>query len=258
MDAATARRASPHSRSRAPETDRIKHANNIIVAKQIEKKHSLAIRWLHWINFPLLAMMIWSGMLIYWANPVYSLYLGSYELVRFFPGWFNEALGIPYRLAEGLQLHFFFMWLFAANGFIYAAYLAISGEWRAIVPVPSSVKRAAQVALFDARLSRTRPPQGKYNDAQRIAYTTVMAMGAGSVLTGLAIYKPLQLAWLTALFGGYEWARWFHFWLTMLFVLFFAVHVVQVVLAGWRNFRSMITGIDIVEAGPDKEVANEG
>ncbi|MBK9528142.1 MAG: cytochrome b/b6 domain-containing protein [Acidobacteria bacterium] len=218
------------------------------MAKQLEKKHPLAIRWMHWINFPLLTLMIWSGMLIYWANPVYSIYIGNYELFKFFPPWFNDFFGIPFRLAEGLQLHFFFMWLFATNGVAYVIYTIASGEWRAIVPVPSSLKRAPLVALHDAHIVKEKPPQGKYNDAQRIAYTSVILMGVGSLLSGLAIYKPLQLAWLTAAFGGYQWARWIHFWLTVSFVAFFAVHVIQVVLAGWSNFRSMITGYDIVDA----------
>ncbi len=219
--------------------------------KQLEKKHPLAVRWFHWINFPLLAMMIWSGMLIYWANPVYRINIFGYELFRFFPAWFNEYLGIPFRLAEGLQLHFFFMWLFATNGVVYVIYTVVSGEWRAIVPLPASFKRAPIVALHDAHIVKAKPPQGKYNDAQRIAYTSVILMGAGSLFSGLAIYKPLQLAWLTALFGGYEWARWIHFWLTISFVLFFLVHVIQVILAGWRNFRSMITGYDVVDAVDD-------
>ena len=218
------------------------------MAKQLEKKHPLAVRWMHWINFPLLTLMIWSGMLIYWANPVYAIHIGNYELFKFFPPWFNDFFGIPFRLAEGLQLHFFFMWLFIVNGVIYVIYTIVSGEWRAIVPVPSSLKRAPLVALHDAHIVKIKPPQGKYNDAQRIAYTSVIMMGIGSLLTGLAIYKPLQLAWLTAAFGGYEWARWIHFWLTISFVAFFAVHVIQVVLAGWGNFRSMITGYDIVDA----------
>lgn len=220
------------------------------MAKQLEKKHSLATRWMHWINFPLLAMMIWSGLLIYWANPIYGIRLFGYEQFGFFPAWFNEALGIPFRLAEGLQLHFFFMWLFAANGVAYVFYTIFSGEWRSIVPVPSSLKRAAQVALYDARIVKQKPAQGKYNDAQRIAYTSVIVMGALSVLSGLAIYKPLQLAWLTTLFGGYQWARWLHFWLTIMFVLFFVVHIVQVAIAGWRNFQSMITGHEVVDTEP--------
>lgn len=219
--------------------------------KQLERKHTLATRWMHWINFPLLAMMVWSGLLIYWANAVYSVKIGGYELFHFFPQWFWDTLGIPYRLAEGLQIHFFFMWLFAANGAAYVIYTFASGEWRSLLPIAGSFRRAARVALHDAHVVKTLPPQGKYNDAQRIAYTLVILMGAGSIITGLAIYKPLQLAWLTSLLGGYEWARWEHFWLMVLFVLFFAVHVIQVVLAGWGNFRSMIMGYDIVEAQPD-------
>lgn len=219
--------------------------------KQLEKKHPLAVRWLHWVNFPLLAMMIWSGMLVYWANPVYRISIFGYELFKFFPTWFNDFFGIPFRLAEGLQLHFFFMWPFAVNGVIYVIYTIVSGEWRAIVPIPASLKRAPLVALHDAHIVKIKPPQGKYNDAQRIAYTSIIVMGAGSVLTGLAIYKPTQLAFLTALFGGYEWARWIHFWLTISLVLFFLVHVIQVILAGWGNFRSMITGHDIVNAVDD-------
>ena len=225
------------------------------MAKQLETKHPLAVRWLHWVNFPLLSMMIWSGMLIYWANPIYSIYVGGYRLFAFFPAWFNEAIGIPFRLAEGLMLHFFFMWLFAVNGVMYVIYTIVSGEWRAIVPIPSSLKRAVSVALYDAHILKAKPPQGKYNDAQRIAYTSVIVMGAGSVLTGLAIYKPLQLAWLTSLFGGYALARWLHFWLTIGFVMFFAVHVFQVILAGWSNFRSMITGREIVES--EEQIAVE-
>ena len=230
-------------------------ARLLTVAKQLEKKHSLAIRWLHWINFPLLAMMIWSGLLIYWANPVYGVWLGSCELLHFFPQWFYDYLGIPFRLADGLQRHHFWMWLFAANGAIYVIYLVFSGEWRALLPVPGSFRRALQVTLHDAHLVKELPPQGKYNDAQRIAYTSVILMGAGSVLTGLAIYKPLQASAFTALFGGYEWARWIHFWLTIGFCLFFAVHIVQVVLAGWPNFRSMVSGYDIVDAGDADKAA---
>ena len=218
------------------------------MAKQLEKKHDLTTRWMHWLNFPLLTAMIWSGILIYWANPVYGIRLVGYELFKFFPVWFNDYLGIPFRLAEGLQLHFFFMWFFAVNGLIYIIYTIISGEWRALLPIPASFKRAPLVALHDAHIVKKLPPQGKYNDAQRIAYTSIILMGAGSVVTGLAIYKPAQLSWLTSLLGGYEWARWEHFWLMIGYVLFFVVHIVQVALAGWANFRSMITGYDVVDA----------
>lgn len=218
------------------------------MAKKLERKHPLAVRWLHWINFPLLFLMIWSGILIYWANAVYKIELFGYELFRFFPKGFYEYFNIPFRLAEGIQLHFFFMWFFIVNGVLYVAYTIFSGEWRALLPVPGSFKRALQVTLYDLHLSRYHPPQGKYNDAQRIAYTSVILMGAGSLLTGLAIYKPTNFSWLTAVFGGYEWARWLHFWLTVSYVLFFAVHIAQVVRAGWNNFQSIITGYEKVTA----------
>jgi len=67
-----------------------------------------------------------------------------------------------------------------------------------------------------------------------------------------AAYKSVQLAWLTTLLGGYEWARWEHFWLTVGYVLFFLVHITQVVRAGWNNFRAMITGHELapVEEAP--------
>ena len=94
-------------------------------------------------------------------------------------------------------------------------------------------------------MSKVEPPRRKFNGAQQLAYTSVVLMGAGSLATGLAIYKPTQLAWLTNLLGGYEWARWEHFWLTLGYVAFFFVHISQVVRAGWNNFRAMVTGFEI-------------
>ena len=215
--------------------------------KSLEKKHPLAVRWFHWINFPLLALMIWSGLLIYWANAVYRVGFGTITLFHLFPQGFYEALGIPYRLAEGMALHFFFMWFFAINGLLYVLYTLVSGEWRHLLPNRRSLREAIEVTLYDLGLTRSHPPRRKYNGAQQIAYTTVILMGAGSLLTGLAIYKPVQFAWLTALLGGYEWARWEHFWLTIGYVLFFLVHIVQVARAGWNNFRAMVTGYEIRE-----------
>lgn len=221
----------------------------------IEKKHPLAIRWMHWINFPVLAVMIWSGLLIYWADSdhavehpheVYRIGLGSFTLLRLFPPWFYEHLHLTFQLARGMGYHFFFMWLFAINGIVYVVYTALSGEWRALAPDRKSFGEALQVLLHDLHLSKAHPPRRKYNGAQRIAYSLVILMGFGSLVTGLAIYKPTQLGWLTALMGGYEMARWFHFWLTMGYCIFFLVHVAQVARAGWNNFRGMIAGYEIV------------
>lgn len=216
---------------------------------RIEEKHPLAIRWFHWISFPLLSLMIWSGLLIYWANDVYRVGLGGTTLFHFFPDWFYSTLGIPQRLAEGMALHFFFMWLFVANGLAYVLYLALSGEWRKVLPDRRSVRDAVLVTLHDLHLRREAPPQGLYNGAQRIAYTGVIVMAAGSVITGLAIYKPAQLSWLARLLGGYPMARWEHFLLMAGFVSFFVVHISQVIRAGWDNFRSMVAGFSLVQEG---------
>jgi thiosulfate reductase cytochrome b subunit len=215
--------------------------------KKIIHKHPLAIRWLHWINFPLLTIMIWSGILIYWANDVYKIGFGDKTLLKFFPDSFNKALNIPFRLAEGMNLHFFFMWFFIINGIIYFFYLLFSKEYKLIFPNRRSLKEAWLVILHDLHIKKGLPPQKKYNAAQRIAYTGIIVLGFLIIITGLAIYKPVQLNWLCAMLGGYEWARIEHFIITILFVLFFLVHILQVILAGWNNFRSIITGFEVVK-----------
>jgi thiosulfate reductase cytochrome b subunit len=239
-------------------TAEVEEAKDPVVATiRLEKKHPLAIRWMHWVNFPVLFTMIWSGLLIYWndsdnayqhPHAVYRVGVGSLTLVRLFPPWFWKAINAPYRVTEGLGYHFFFMWIFAINGILYVAYLLISGEWRLLVPERRSIKDAIQVTLVDLHVRKDLPPQKKYNGAQRIAYSAVILMGLGSLVTGLSIYKPTQVHWITSLLGGYEMARWEHFWLTMGFCGFFVVHVVQVILAGWNNFRSMVSGYEIVPA----------
>ncbi len=222
----------------------------------LEKKHPLAIRWMHWVNFPVLFTMIWSGLLIYWndsdnayrhPHEVYRVGVGSLTLFRFFPAWFysNRWWDVRYKVTEGLGYHFFFMWLFAINGVLYVAYLLWSREWKFMLPTRASLREAIQVTLVDLHLRKGLPAQTKYNGAQRIAYTSVIAMGAGSLVTGLAIYKPTEAHWLTSLLGGYEMARWLHFWLTIGFCAFFLVHVGQVVLAGCNNFRAMVSGYEL-------------
>ncbi|MBB6143017.1 thiosulfate reductase cytochrome b subunit [Silvibacterium bohemicum] len=228
---------------------------------RVEYKHSLATRWMHWINFPLLFVMIYSGILIYWADSqheglnahhVYRIGIGDWTLFRFFPRWFYNNLNLKYQLAQGLAYHFFFMWFFALNGIAYVLYTVLSGEWRNLVPTRHSLAGAFHVVLHDLGLSKRPLPEQKFNDAQRIAYTGVVLMGVGSLLTGLAIYKPTQLHIITALLGGYEMARWFHFWLTLSYVGFFLMHVAQVIRAGWNNFRAMLIGYQVVPAQATK------
>jgi thiosulfate reductase cytochrome b subunit len=234
-----------------------KSASKVEASIYLDKKHPLAIRWMHWVNFPVLFTMIWSGLLIYWndsdnayqhPHAVYRVGVGRLTLVRFFPEWFWKLINAPYHVTQGLGYHFFFMWIFAFNGIAYDLYTTLSGEWRFLVPQRRSLRDAIQVTLVDLHLRKGLPSQKKYNGAQRIAYTAVILMGLGSLVTGLAIYKPTQAHWLTSILGGYEMARWEHFLLTISFVGFFLIHVMQVVLAGWNNFRSMVSGLEIKKA----------
>ncbi|WP_223649206.1 cytochrome b/b6 domain-containing protein [Hymenobacter psoromatis] len=223
--------------------------------KKLVDKHPLAIRWFHWANFPVLSLMIWSGLWIYWANDVYRIGWGSTTLFKFFPQSFYQAFHLDHKLAQGMAWHFVLMWVFFINGLLYVGYTLLSGEWRYLLPNRHSFREAWEVTLHDLGLRKMAPLVQKYNGAQRIAYTAVVLMGLGSLLTGLAIYRPTQFAWLTNLLGGYGAARVEHFVLTIGYVLFFVVHVAQVVRAGWNNFRSMVAGFEIEDvpagaAGP--------
>jgi thiosulfate reductase cytochrome b subunit len=218
--------------------------------KKIVPKHPLAIRWFHWINFPVLAIMIWSGLMIYWANDVYSVRVGGKALIKFFPQSFYDALHLPFRLAEGMAFHFVLMWLFFINGLLYVLYTFFSGEWRLLLPNRYSFKEAWQVLLHDLYLRKGVPPAKKYNGAQRIAYSAIIVMGIGSVITGLSIYKPIQFGWLCSLCGGYAAARIEHFILTIGYCLFFVIHILQVIRAGWNNFRGMVAGFEVVHVDP--------
>lgn len=222
--------------------------------KVIKEKHSLALRWFHWVNFPVLVIMIWSGMLIYWANRVYSLNLFGYTFFKFFPQGFFNLLNIPFRLAEGMAWHFAFMWLYIINGVLYVLYTWISGSWRELLPKKNSFRDAWYVLLHDLHITKFLPPQDKYNAAQRIAYSLIIVMGFASLVTGFAIYKPVQFYWITWLCGGYEMARIEHFILTIGYVVFFTIHIIQVLIAGWNNFRAVITGFEVVKM---KKVATD-
>lgn len=213
------------------------------------RKHTRASRWMHWINFPFLAIMIWSGLRIYWADlrDPYGVGIGfiGWHWFDLFPDWFNEPLGLERRLARGMAFHFTFGWLFTFNGIAYGVHLWRSGDWRQVIPTPSDFRQVGAVVAHDLHLRKTAPPQvGRYNAAQRIAYGGVLFLGVAVVVSGLAIFAPTQLSFLTAALGGYESARGVHFASTIGFVLFFGVHILQVVRSGFANFWSMVTGYE--------------
>lgn len=206
------------------------------------KRHHGLVRLTHWANALLLAGMMGSGLQIYSAFMHFGRRGGP-----FLPNpWDGRPLPQWTRLggwlAGGLNWHFALAWPFVLSGLLYLLYLAVSGEWRSLLFRPRDVPRAVQMQLYYLRLRKEHPPQGKHNALQKAAYTFIVALGAVSVLSGFAIYKPVQLSWLTRLFGGYELARYWHFWAVFIFAAFILVHVALVFLVDPASLRAMITG----------------
>ena len=217
--------------------------------KRLRHKHDRAIRYSHWVNGPVLLVMIWSGMLILWADTPYGFSVFGLR-INFFPQWLYAALGMQFKLALGMAFHFAFAWIFGLNGLFFVLYSFWAGHWRELRPTRRTPVEAFHVVLHDLGIREQPPPPGKFNAAQKVAYTGIIVLGACSVVTGLAIYKPTSLSWLTSLLGGYRAARFEHFLCMIGYMVFFAVHITQVIRAGWNNGRSMITGAELVPEEP--------
>jgi thiosulfate reductase cytochrome b subunit len=206
------------------------------------RRHHWIVRLTHWTTFVCVFGMIASGLQIYRAYSRFGDRGGPYLPNPFqdaaFPAW--TRLGG--WLAGGLHWHFFLMWPLVGAGLLYLVFLFLGGEWRKLLFGPRDVKPAIEMAKYYLRVTKEHPPQGKHNALQKNAYTGILIFGILAVLTGLAIWKPVQLSWLTALFGGYQWARYWHFWLVWVFVAFTLVHVILVFAADPASFRAMITG----------------
>ena len=214
--------------------------------RPLVKRHHGLVRLTHWLNALVLTGMIASGLRIYEAFPHFG-WKGRllptpnpFDTPGFdgFPKW--SELGD--FLGSALAWHFGLAWPFMVGGALYLTYLAISGEWRNLLFRPKDIVPAVQMQLYYLRLRRDHPPQGKHNALQKGAYTFILALGALSGLTGFAIYKPIQFGGLTAFFGGYELARYWHFIAVWLFIAFTLVHVALVLLADPVSLRAMITG----------------
>lgn len=208
------------------------------------RKHLLVTRCCHWLNVPLLAGMLWSGLWIFAANDAYGLRVGPITVFHLLPGAGPPlSVAVP-RLAAGMAWHFLLAWFFLANGVVYVLHALVRGEWRHFAPTPGAFRDAWRVVLADLRRRAHPPVRGKFNGAQRLAYLGALALAAGAVVTGLAIAQPVQLRPLDALLGGYAAARAEHVLLAMGLVLFILLHLAQVARAGWRHLCAMLTGFE--------------
>lgn len=198
------------------------------------------IRATHWVNVASFVILAGSGLRILAAYPSLGPRgedYGFYPLQGVSP---PAALTIGGWLAGARHWHFAFAWIFVANALVYATYFFASGEWRQRLFFPRrDARNAWETVLHDLHLRRTAPvPDGLYNGMQRLSYTGVLAVAPLLVLSGLALYKPVQLPRLTALLGGYDFARVIHLFVLAGLVLFSLVHVLQVALHP-RSFVDM-------------------
>jgi thiosulfate reductase cytochrome b subunit len=206
------------------------------------RRHHWIVRLTHWATLVLVTGMVASGLQIYHAYARFGQRGGPYLPNPFqdqqFPAW--SRLGG--WLAGALNWHFALMWPLAAVGVTYLTYLLITGEWRTLTFRPRDARGAREMVRYYLRLRPDHPPQGKHNPLQKLAYSGIILVGVLAVSTGIAIYKPIQFAWLASLFGGFQAARYWHFWTVWIFVSFTVVHVLLVFLADPASLRAMITG----------------
>jgi thiosulfate reductase cytochrome b subunit len=206
------------------------------------RRHHWLVRLTHWSAFVLVFGMVTSGLQIYRAYPRFGERGGPFWPNQFQDVVFPEWSRLGGWLAGGINWHFLLMWPLLIVGGAYLTYLAFSGEWKKLVFRISDLKPAIEMGKFYVRIRKDHPPQGKHNALQKLAYTSVIGLGMLAMLTGLAMWKPVQISWLTGVFGGFQASRYWHFWTAWVFVGFTLVHVILVFAVDRASLRAMITG----------------
>jgi thiosulfate reductase cytochrome b subunit len=190
--------------------------------------HPRWVRVCHWINALAILVMIGSGWEIYNASPLFD----SLK--------FSKQITLGNWLAGALLWHFAAMWVLVINGVVYVTFGIITGRFRRkLLPIRlgdviADMKAALTFKLAHDDLSR-------YNAIQRLLYLGVILAGVVIVLSGVSIWKPVQFQELTALFGGYDAARYVHFFAMAAIVGFLVVHVALALIVP-KSLRAMITG----------------
>ena len=204
-------------------------AEAIPVSKTSAAIHPPWVRVSHWINAVAILIMIGSGWQIYDASPL-PLFNFTFPTTITLGGW----------LAEGIAWHLAGMWLFVTNGIVYVTLGLATGRFRAkLFPIrPRDVVRDV-VAALRGRLAHD--DLSTYNAVQKLLYLGVLCAGVVIVLSGLSIWKPVQFQQLTTLFGGYDRARYVHFFAMSTIVAFLAVHVALALIVP-KSLRAMIVG----------------
>lgn len=183
---------------------------------------------MHWLNAVAMFIMIGSGWKIYNDEVIF--------------GWlhFPEALTIGRWAQHGLQWHFLGMWIVVINGAFYLTYGLVTGRFRRmLLPI---YWRELIAAIYDAmRLRLSHDDPTKYNTVQKLLYVGILCVGVLTVLSGMALWKPVQFSELLALFGDFQTARLVHFICMAAIVLFVIVHVALALLVP-HTLVAMVTG----------------
>jgi len=185
------------------------------------------VRIVHWINAIAIVLMIMSGWQIYNASPLFNFTFSSSVTLG---GW----------LGGGIQWHLAAMWLLVINGLVYLTLGIITGRFRKkLLPISAKGVLDDTKAALTGKLSHE--DLTKYNQVQKLLYAGIIIVGILVVLSGLSIWKPVQLHYLTALFGGYDTARYVHFIMMAAIVGFLVIHVALALIVP-KSLRAMIIG----------------
>jgi thiosulfate reductase cytochrome b subunit len=190
--------------------------------------HPRWVRVTHWVNALAIFMMIGSGWQIYDASPLF----------RFI--YFPPPLALGQWLAGALLWHFAAMWLLVTNGIVYVTLGIVTGRFRRKL-LPIRPREVVSDLLAALRGKLAHDDLSVYNAVQRLLYVGVILAGVVIVLSGLSIWKPVQLKYLTAFFGGYDFARYVHFFAMASIVGFLTVHVALALIVP-KSLRAMIVG----------------
>ena len=208
----------------------------------LTKRTHWVVRVTHWVNVIALPLMVASGLRIFNAYPAFARKGESFCCYPFAGKPIPAAFTFGGWLAGARHWHFAVMWVLVVNAIVYLAFLYAHGEWRELAPRRGDAHRAWEMIAFYAFARKEHPHQGKHNALQKTAYFAMPIIATVIVLSGIAIWKPVQLHWLTMLFGGYVWARYVHFMAMVLLVVLVLGHIFMVFAVDPYALRSMISG----------------
>jgi len=196
--------------------------------KRSRRMHPLPLRIMHWINAVSMVLMVMSGWKIYNDEVIFGFL------------HFPDEITLGIWAQHALQWHFFVMWILVLNGLGYLSYGIFTGRFRRmLLPIRMGELIREMISALTFRLKHTDLTH--YNAVQKLLYVGVILIIILQVVTGIAIWKPVQFSGLVSLFGGFQGARLIHFIGMTAIVLFVLVHVALALLVP-KTILAMLTG----------------